>query len=241
MAEDRPVCTSAADRACVARSILFDMQGVNELQWRDATLRDLAGSYTYDGKIDQAIGLIDQIKNPDTQAMTVRMIGMTAALYRKDAPSELKTIFAKLTTRTDKMTDASGQAIAYTYIAMAQAFAGLDADAEKTAGAMTNAALRHKAFGETAEIQAERGDIEAAMGSIKKIDIASFRNKAYQNVAEIMMKKGDYDGALKSANNIDNAMKRAQTLQKLMHSQEVATRGPRNDTLPEDMPVMDAQ
>src|SRR5690606_28827355 len=71
-AADRPVCSSATDRACIARSILFDMEGVNEMQWRDATLRDLAGSLTYDGKIDQAVGLIDRIKSPDTQAMTIR-------------------------------------------------------------------------------------------------------------------------------------------------------------------------
>lgn len=242
MADERPNCTSASDRACIGRSILFDMNDVNELQWRDATLRDLAGSYTYDGKIDQAIALIDQIKNPDTQAMTIRMIGMTAALYRKESPATLRTIFAKLTARAEKIANSDAKAIAYTYIAMAQAFAGLDVDAEKTASGMTNVALRQKAFAETAEIQAERGDMAAAMASIKKIDTASFRNKAYQNIAEILMKDGQYDAALQAANGIDNAMKRAQTLQKLLHEQEKSTRGPRNDTTANpDMPEMDAQ
>jgi len=228
-ADDRPVCAGAADRACIVRSILFDMKDVREIQWKDSTLRDLAGSLTYDGQIDQAIGLIDQIQNQDTQAMTIRMIGMTAALYRKDAPGDLKIIFAKLDKRAGKIANSDARAIAYTYIAMSQAFAGLDADAEKTALAMSNAALRHKAFGETAEIQAERGDLTAAMGSIKHIDTASFRNKAYQNVAEILMKKGQYDDALKSANNIDNPVKRAQVLQGILHTQEVEKRGPRND------------
>lgn len=224
-------CASASNRACIAQQILDATKSIDEPKWRDATLRDLAESMTYDKRVDDAIALIPKISNPDTQAMTIRTIGMTAALYGKDSPDQLRETFTKLASAAATIKQPAANAIAYTYIAMAQAFAGLDKDAWATAAAMTNPALKHKAFGETAEIQAERGDLTLAMQSIGKIDAASYRNKAYQNVAEILIKKGMYDEALNSAAAIDNPMKRAQTLQEILKAQEEKTRGPRNDLL----------
>lgn len=228
----QPVCGSAADRACIAAEIMKSADATEEKSWRDQTLRDLSASLTYDNKVDEAIALVAKISNPDTQAMTIRTIGMTAALYGKQSPDQLKETFAKLDKAAAGITHPAANAIAYTYIAMAQAFAGLDDDAWATAGAMTNPALKHKAFGETAEIQAERGDIDAAMQSISKIDAASFRNKAYQNVGGILIKAGKYDEALRAFSAIDNPMKRAQGLQDLLKAQEAASRGPRNDQTP---------
>lgn len=222
-------CATATNRSCIAAEILKSADEIKEPQWKDVTLRDLAASLTYDKRVDDAIALVPKISNPDTQAMTIRTIGMTAALYGKDSPVVLKETFVKLAAAAATIKQPAANAIAYTYIAMAQAFAGMDADAWATADAMTNPALKHKAFGETAEIQAERGDLSAAMQSIGKIDAASFRNKAYQNIAEILIKKGMYDEALKSATAIDNPMKRAQTLQEILKGQEEKTRGARND------------
>src|SRR5690606_35633259 len=148
-----------------------------------------AASMTYDGRIDDAVALIPKIENPDTQAMTVRAIGMAASLYGKLSEGELKAAFEKLGTAAKTIKQPAANAIAFTYIAMAQAFAGLDDDAWATAAAMNNDALKHKAYGETAEIQAERGDLDAAMKSISFIDAASFRNKSYGNVASILVKK----------------------------------------------------
>jgi len=222
-------CSSAADRACITAEILKSAQSVEEASWRDQTYRDLSASLTYDKKVDDAIALVPKISNPDTQAMTIRTIGMTAALYGKDSPDQLKETFKKLSAAAATIKHPAANAIAYTYIAMAQAFAGLDEDAWATAGAMQSPELKHKAYAETAEIQAERGDINAAMQSISKIDTASFRNKAYQSVATILIKAGKYDEALRSISAIDNPMKRAQGLQGLLKAQEEATRGPRND------------
>lgn len=228
-ASAQALCGSAADRACITAEILKSAKETQEASWRDQALRDLSASLTYDKRIDDAIALVPQISNPDTQAMTIRTIGMTAALYGKDSPEQLKETFEKLNKAAQQIKHPAANAIAYTYIAMAQAFAGLDEDAWSTAGAMTSPELKHKAFAETAEIQAERGDINAAMQSISKIDAASFRNKAYQSVGAILIKAGKHDEALRAISAIDNPMKRAQGLQGLLKAQEEATRGPRND------------
>ncbi len=225
-------CTSASDRACIANRILADADSIIEETWRDQTLRNAASSLTYDGRIDDAIALIPKIKNPDTKAMTIRAIGMAASLYGHDTPVTLRAIFIKLDKAARTITQPDANAIAYTYIAMAQAFGGLDEDAWVTAASMSNAALKHKAFGETAEIQAERGDLAAAMKSIGYIDIDSYRNKAYQNVAEILIKNTRYDDALAAGQAISNPMKRAQVLQAILRMQEEKTRGPRKDVAP---------
>jgi hypothetical protein len=238
-AEDAAPCPSASARDCITTHMLKDAEGIYDTAWRDQAYRDLAGSLTYDKKIDQAIALVEKIQNPDTQAMTIRAIGMAAALYGKDSPQQMKITFMKLKKASDVIRDTSAHAIAETYIAMAQAFAGLDDDAWVTASAMKNTALKHKAYGETAEIQAERGDIDKAMASITKIETASFRNKAYQTVAEILIKKQMFDQALKAASGIDNPTKRVDVMQDILHAQEELTRGPRNDAA-KDMAKIEA-
>ena len=100
---------------------------------------------------------------------------------------------------------------------MAQAFAHDDVGATATAKAMKNDALRHKAFGETAEIQAERGDFAAAMQSIAHIDSTSFRNKAYGTVAGIFIKEDRLKDAYEAAQKIDNPVARTQILQDIIN------------------------
>lgn len=229
-AGDAPkTCPAASDRACIADSIVRDALAATEPAWRDQALRDVATSLTYDNRIDDAVALVSKIGNPDTQAMTIRAIGMAAALYGHATPEALTDVFAKLAKAAATINQPDANAIAYTYIAMAQAFAGMDDAAWATAAGMSNAALRHKAYGETAEIQAERGDLAAALKSIGFIDTASFRNKAYQKVSEILVKNGRMDDALKAAQAIDNPMKRTQAMQEILREQEESSRGTRAD------------
>lgn len=222
-------CQSAAERTCITSAIIADAAATREEVWRDQMLRDVAASLTYDGQEDKAIALIDQIKNPDTKAMTIRIIGMAAALYGHGSEEHLKATFEKLAKTALTIPQPDANAIAFTYIAMSQAFAGMDEAAWLTASKMPNLALRFKAYGETAEIQAERGDLAAAMKSIGFIQSDSYRNKAYQQVALILIKSGQFDDALKAAQAIDNPTKRAQTLQSLLKAQEDKTRGTRKD------------
>ncbi len=135
-------------------------------------------------------------------------------------PRNTQLFFAKLRTVAEKIEHQPSYAIALTYIAMAQAFAGDDEGAWKTAADMENDALRHKAYGETAEIQAERGDSQAAMKSIGFIESLAFRNKAYAIVTKLLADRGKLEEALNSAKAITNDYKKAQALQYVLDKQK---------------------
>lgn len=206
-----------SDKLCVMAEIKETAKGIDNRSWQDKSLRELAKSYTYAGHEDKAIALIGEIETPDTKAMTIRGIGMAAADNEWEDRERYNKLFKNLAAEAEKIDHKPSLAIAYTYIAMAQAFAKDDAGAMATAKAMQNDALRNKAFGETAEIQAERGDFKAAMTSIKEIDTASFRNKAFGTVADIFTKQGRLKEAYESAGQIDNAYKKTEALLKIIN------------------------
>lgn len=208
---------NVSDKLCVMNEIKETAAKIDNKSWRDKAYRELAKSYTYEGHEDKAIALIDAIETPDTKAMTIRGIGMAAADSEWSNKERYNTLFKKLTAQAEKIGHPPSYAIAYTYIAMAQAFAKDDAGAMATARSMKNDALRNKAFGETAEIQAERGDFNAAMTSIAEIGSNSFRNKAYAIVAKIFTKRGELDKAYQAAGKIDNTYKKAQALQEIVN------------------------
>lgn len=206
-----------ADKLCVMAEVKKIAGEIEEKSWRDKTLRELAKSYTHEGHEDKAIALIDNIETPDTKAMTIRGIGMAAADNKWKDKKRYQELFKKLAEKAETIEHKPSHAIAYTYIAMSQAFAKDDAGAMATAKAMENDALRHKAFGETAEIQAERGDFNAAMTSIAEIESNSFRNKAYGTVSRIFIKRGKLAEAYSAAQKIDNSYARAQVLQNIIN------------------------
>lgn len=218
-AQAKQEACAAEDRACLLLLLRHSADGIDNISWRDQTYRELAKTLAFEGDIDGAIALIDRIQTPDTQAMTIRGIGMAAAEHKKSGAA-LAPVFEKLRGRADKIADPPSYAIALTYIAMAQAFAGDDDGAWKTAGDMENAALRHKAFAETAEIQAERGDSAAAMKSIAFIDSDSFRNKAYFSIAKIFANRKMFAPSLNAANAITNAYKKAAAIQYILDMQK---------------------
>ncbi len=205
-------------RSCVISVLLREAEKVENPSWRDQTYREIAKTLAADGQFDQAIGLVDKIVTPDTQAMTIRGIGMAAADLNLSPENHAET-FQKLRARAEKIEHPPSYAIALTYIAMAQAFARDNEGAWKTALDMENDALRHKAFGETAEIQAEHGDYEAVVKSIAYIDSPAFRNKAYSNTSKIFADRGQFAPALKTAEKIDNPYKKAQALQYVLDVQ----------------------
>ncbi len=208
-----------ADKACLYSSLQSNIETITEPRWRNTAYRDLAESLAFDGDIDRAVSLVQKIDNADTQAMTIRAIGMVVALHRDLADADYMAIFAKLDASTQTIKDEGARDIGYTYIAMAQAFAGLDADATKTTDAMKNPALKHKAFGETAEIQAEKGKLTEAMHSIELIDSVAFKNKALGIVSDIFVKKGDLDSALQIANAITNPTRKSKAMQTIINHQ----------------------
>ena len=214
-----PKTCDAMDRPCLLDILRQSADGIDNVSWRDQTYRELAKTLAFDGQDDAAIALIDKIQTPDTQAMTIRGIGMTAAPRRLSGAARDE-LFTKQRARAEKIADPPSCAIALTCIAMGQAFAGDDEGSWKTAGEMKNDALRHKAFGETAEIQAERGDIAAALKSVRFIDTDSFRNKAYFNVSKIMADRKRFPDALAAAAAITNPYKRAAAIQYILDIQK---------------------
>lgn len=201
----------AENTSCLLDALGEAAAGIQEDKWRDTTYRELAKLLAHENRMDDAIALIGKIGNPDTQAMTIRGIGMAVADIKPDKKA-YDSIFAKLAEEAEKISHPPSHAIAQTYIAMSQAFAGDDEGAMKTAALMANSALRNKAYGETAEIQAERGDLAAVTASIAAVDDQDYRNKAWRTVSKIFVDREYADHALKSALHIDSAYQKSQAL-----------------------------
>jgi tetratricopeptide (TPR) repeat protein len=207
----------ASDKSCLMDEIDNLAPKIDVQAWRDKTRRELAKAYTHEGQEDKAISLISKISSSDTKALTIRGIGFAAADNKWTDSERYEKLFKNLAAEAEKIDHKPSYSIAYTYIAMAQAFAGDNEGAMATAKSMDDQALRNKAFGETAEIQAENGDIHNALLSIAEIDSLSFRNKAYSTIATIFTKTGDVDNAYKAAQKIDNAYLKTQALQKIVN------------------------
>jgi hypothetical protein len=207
------------DRACVLNDLQASADKIDNVAWRDQTYRELAKTLAFEGREDDAIALIDKIETPDTKAMTIRGIGMAVA-DKHYYPEHNEAIFQKLRVSANKITHPPSYAIALTYIAMSQAFAGDNEGAWKTASEMENDALRHKAYGETAEIQAEKGDAASAMKSISMIDSPSYKNKSYETVAKILADGKKLDEALAAAQAITEPYKKAEALQYVLDAQK---------------------
>lgn len=201
----------ANDKACLLQQLENLAGEIGETHWKDQTYRELAKLLAAEKQTGRALALIARIESPDTKAMTIRGIGMAAAKSDLSA-ADYATLFTDLRAEAEKIEHPPSYAIALTYIAMAQAFAGDDAGAMKTANEMKNDALRNKAHGESAEIQAERGDIDAAMTSIAAIDSPAFRDKAHRTISKIFADRQKYDEAQKAAMAIENTYQKAQSV-----------------------------
>ncbi len=212
------ICT-IDERRCILRSLEDEAAKIEKTPWRDQTYRELAKIYAFDGDMSAAIALIERIESSDTKAMTIRGIGMNAAKINL-AQEELFELFTALRAEAEKIEHPPSYAIALTYIAMGQAFAGDNEGAWTTAASMKNEALRHKAYGETAEIQAERLDFEAAMKSISMIGSTGFRNKAYGHVSKILADRKALPQSLKAAQAIENSYQKAKALQYMLNMQK---------------------
>jgi hypothetical protein len=192
---------------------------IDNLSWRDQTYREIAKTYAFEGQTDKAISLIDKIDTPDTKAMTIRGIGMMTAKLGL-AKSDQDKVFANLREKAGKISHEPSFAIALTYIAMAQAFAKDNEGAWKTAAEMANEALRHKAYGETAEIQADNGDWPSAQKSIGFISSDAYKNKAYETVTKILADKMMLKEAFACASSITNPYKKTVGLQYILDKQK---------------------
>lgn len=212
---------AVTDRPCLLAAMAEEARTISNTSWRDQTYREIAKTMAQDGHTQEALTILEKIETPDTKAMTIRGIGM-ALSENGTGPEERAQIFAALRQRAESITHPPSYAIALTYISMAQAFAGDHEAAWKTAAEMENDALRHKAYGEAAEIQAEQGNSEAAMKSILFIESEAYRNKAYSHISKILADRGQFEEALTAAQAITNPYKKVQAMQILLDAQNLA-------------------
>lgn len=210
--------TNTIDSQNLISTLGNEIQNIQEPRWRNFAYRDFAESLAFNGDIDAAISIIDKIDSQDTKAMTIRAIGMVLAIHKDLNDDTYRMIFDKLADKATTIEDEGARDIAYTYIAMAQAFAGLNDDAIKTTVAMVNPALKYKAFGETAEIQAERGDFESAIKTINLIDSISFKNKSLETISKIFVEQNSLKKAQILANQITNPTKKASAIQTIFNT-----------------------
>lgn len=205
----------ANDRACLLSEMETLAPKIENANWRDQTYREMAKTYAYDGQLGKALAIIPKVENNDTRAMTIRGIGM-AAVSAKLGADKYASLWPALAAEAAKITHAPSKAIAYTYIAMSQAFAGEDDAARTTASKMENAALRNKAYGETAEIQAERNDLKNALLTLDAIDSPPYRDKQYDILTRIFLNKGRVSEAYKCADRIENTYLKAKAIQRIL-------------------------
>lgn len=191
---------------------------IDNQRWRDQTYRELAKLLALRKQTDEAILVLRKIKTPDTQALTIRGIGMNAAKTDM-TQAQFDDLFKKLRVEAETIQHPPSYAIALTYIAMAQAFANNDDGALATAESMKNRELRNKALGESSEIQAEKGKMDEAFRSIAAIDDPAYRNKAHLTISKIFADRGMYDKALASAAKIENAYQHADAVLYLLAKQ----------------------
>lgn len=207
---------NAHDIGCLSNDILTLADNIENAQWRDQIYRDVSKSMAAAGRATEALPLIAKITNPDTKALTIRGIGIEAAMA--DAVPE--GLFVNLRTEAEKISEPAAYGIALTYIAMAQAYAGDNDGAMQTASEMQNEDLRNKAYGETAEIQAEKGLYDLAIKSIAAIESLSFKNKAYKSISKIFAENKKYQDAYKSTLYINNPVMKAEAIQFILDQQQ---------------------
>lgn len=210
---------AGTDRACLISELQDTVSGIQDAKWRDIAYRELAKSLTSDGRTEEAIALIDKIEHPDTKAMTIRGIGMEAAGLKLGA-DEYAALFKALAEKAAGIAHPPSHEIAFTYISMAQAFAGQDQEALKTASSMSNDALKHKAFGEIAEIQAERKDAAAALATLRHIDSEAYRNKSTRTIVLLLADRKLFDDASRAAHAMTNPTLKAEALQYILEQQK---------------------
>ncbi|QQG35613.1 MAG: hypothetical protein HYS17_08795 [Micavibrio aeruginosavorus] len=224
------------DRSCLLAQLGKYADSIPEDNWRDQTYREMAKLLAADNNLDEALDLIDKVKNPDTRAMTIRGIGMAAADL--NLPKErLAELFTKLRAAAEKIEHEPSYAIALTYIGMAQAYARDDEGAMATAASMSNAALRNKAYGETAEVQAERNDLQAVLKSLAAIDDPGYKDKELGIITKIFTNQNQPAPALAIAGQITNAYERSQALLFILsHKPETLAQADNNQIKAEPSP-----
>lgn len=180
-------------------------------RWRDSAYREIAKLHAAHQSYDQALAVIDRITSPDTQALTLRGIAMEIAANEERQETQ-DALFKRLHKRAEQINHPPSYHIALSYIAMGQAYADDLEGALATSTMIDNVSLRNKAYGETAEIMALEGDIEAIQQSLSLIVDDAFAAKSGRLISRILLENGFDEEAYEIALNIKDSYQKSQAL-----------------------------
>lgn len=201
---------------CLLDDLEEQIPAIKRQSWRDRAWREYAKSRAQLGETRAALEIIDRVKNPDTQAMTIRGIAMATAEAQKPVVDK-KRIFDKLELSAEALEHKPSRRIAMTYIAAARAVAGTDKAAHTTARQIGNRDMRNKAYGEIAEKQAKAGRVAALRESLGKITDTTYANKQRKKTALLLAENNNPQAARELALAIENNnVLTARTLQMLV-------------------------
>ncbi|MCB1556845.1 MAG: hypothetical protein KDJ15_05980 [Alphaproteobacteria bacterium] len=216
-----PVACEAQDTACLFGLLGEAGAAIAEPVWRDQTYRETAKLLAYDGRAEEALALLPLIGNPDTQAMTLRGIGV--ALAGTTIPdSDKQALYGRLVAAGAGIVQPESRAIALRYVAKGQALAGFDDSARATIRKIDNLSQSDKAFEEVAEVQAKAERLDQALLSIADIRSPAYRDRAHGAVSKICAGRGLYPQALRAAEKIENPYNRGQALLTILEGQILA-------------------
>jgi predicted negative regulator of RcsB-dependent stress response len=221
-AQDAP-CASLQDQQaldCAMSALDLYVPQINNVRWRDQSLREQAKILVRKGDVQKALTLISQITNADTQALTIRAIGIGMKdLTLDDAQKTL--YFDALHKHATAITHTGSQEIALTYIAIAEASAGLFQNALKTASKLETRSLRNKSYQEIAEVLSATHKSDDAFFALERIDDTAFKNKAYSVVAAVFIKHQHITNALKATDFIDDPYIKSSSLLHIINTAEL--------------------
>ena len=188
-------------------------------RWRDQSFREQAKILIRHGSVDKAMSLLPQISNEDTKALTIRAIGIGMAELPL-APAAQNEYFDTLHKQAMTISHTGSQEIAMTYIAIAEASAGLFERALTSARTLRTNSLRNKSYQEIAEVLSAKGDTDNSFAALNLIDDPSFRNKAYGVIAAVFIKHGQLAAALQFAEHIEDPYIKSNSFLNIMNTAE---------------------
>jgi len=190
---------------------------INNPRWRDQSLREQAKILVRNGAVEKATNLISKITNADTQALTIRAIGIGMQDLTLD--DEKKALnFDRLHEHATAIAHTGSQEVALTYIAIAEANAGLFQRALLTAEKLNTRSLRNKSYQEIAEVCSAEGQKDNAFFALERIDDPAFKNKAYGVIAAVFIKHQHNADALRAADYITDPYIKATSLLNIINT-----------------------
>jgi predicted negative regulator of RcsB-dependent stress response len=211
------------NHTCHYEALLQTVKDIENTKWKDQTYKDVSVLLTSSNQPLKALKTLNLISNPDTKAMAIRACAKVVAehdSYKKNASQ----LFEQLITSADSIEHPPSKAIAYTYIAIAQAEYGAFPNALNTASLMHNESLKNKALAEISKIMAQRNQFNETIEALSSIQSEHYRDKTSLSISKIYSENNQYDEAMKIMSMIHNPYQKSQSLLAIIKNLSLSTR-----------------